>query len=145
MRQIENADSSLQPPTDRSHRAGDFTHFSPWRFLWVTIGGIFLAEVLAMFVLLNFRTWPYLHQTLLDASIMVLMIFPLIYYFSLRPLLTQIKKRQQAEKDLKTAYDEMELRVQQRTEELNVANSDLGEEIRVRTRQKMLYGKVNTA
>jgi len=133
MRQIENADSSLQSPADGSHRAGNSTHFSPWRFLMVTIGGIFLAEVAAMFILLKFRTWPYMHQTLLDATIMVLMIFPLIYYFSLRPLLIQIKKRQQAEKDLKAAYDEMELRVQKRTEELRVANFDLEEEIKIRT------------
>ena len=122
MRQIENADSSLQSPADGSHRAGNSTHFSPWRFLMVTIGGIFLAEVFAMFVLLNFRTWPYPLQALLDATIMILLIFPLIYYFSLRPLLIQIKKRQRAETDLKAAYDEMELRVQKRTEELRVAN-----------------------
>src|SRR5215208_2909809 len=120
MRQDENADSNLQQTADGSPRAGDITHFSPWRFLMITIGGIFLAEVVAMAVLLNFRTWPYLLQTLLDATIMVLMIFPVIYYFSLRPLLIQIKKRQQAEKDLKAAYDDLELRVQRRTEELKV-------------------------
>ncbi len=133
MRQVDYAASNLQPPADGSHRTGDFAHFSPWRFLFIMIGGIFLAEVVAMFVLLSFRTWPYLHQTLLDATIMVLMIFPLIYYFSLRPLLIQIRKRQQAETDLKAAYDGMELRVQKRTEELRVANFDLEEEISVRT------------
>ncbi len=133
MRRVNHSDSSLQPSADGFHRSGDLTHFSPWRFLGVTIGGIFLAEIVAMLVLLKFRTWPYLLQTLLDATIMVLMIFPLIYYFSLRPLLVQIMKRQQAETDLKAAYDEMELRVQQRTEELRVANFDLEEEIVVRT------------
>ncbi len=133
MRQADNADSNLHPPTDGSHPAGDFTQSSPWRFLMVTIGGIFLAELFAMFVLLNFRTWPYPLQALLDATIMVLMIFPLIYYFSLRPLLVQIKKRQLAETDLKAAYEGMELRVQQRTEELRVANFDLEAENKVRT------------
>jgi len=132
MRQVDNADSIIQPPADGSRRSVDFMRFSPLRFLIITIGGIFLAEVIAMLVLLNFRSLPYSYQIMIDATIMILLIFPIIYYFSLRPLLLQIKKRQQAEESLQAAYEEMELRVQQRTEELRVANSDLEEEINVR-------------
>ncbi len=71
--------------------------FSPLRFLFITIGGIFLAEVLAMIVLTQFSELPYYQQTLLDATIMVIMIFPLVYYFSLRPLLLHIEKHKQME------------------------------------------------
>lgn len=132
MHQVNYADSNIQPPADGSRRSVDFMRFSPLRFMIITIGGIFLAEVIAMLVLLNFQSLPYSYQIMMDATIMILLIFPVIYYFSLRPLLLQIKKRQQAEESLQAAYEEMELRVQQRTEELRVANSDLEEEINVR-------------
>src|SRR5690349_3838157 len=135
MRQIDNTDASVQQAADGSLlRPADSTRFSAARFLIITIGCIFIAEVIAMLVLLNFDALPYILQTLLDATIMVLLIFPVVYHFSLRPLLLQIEKRQQAEKNLHKAYDEMELRVQERTQELRKVNSDLEEEINVRIR-----------
>src|SRR5689334_5537564 len=132
MWQIDDADSNVQPPADGSRRADVSARFSPMRFLIITIGGIFIAEVVAMLVLLSFKTLPYLFQTVMDATIMVILIFPLMYYFSLKPLLLQIEKRQQAEKGLREAHDGLELRVQERTEELRIANSDLEEEIKIR-------------
>src|SRR5690349_4510807 len=135
MRQIDNTDASVQQAADGSLlRPADSTRFSAARFLIITIGCIFIAEVIAMLVLLNFDALPYILQTLLDATVMVLLIFPVVYHFSLRPLLLQIEKRQQAEKSLHKAYDEMELRVQERTQELREVNSDLEEEINVRIR-----------
>ena len=75
--------------------------FSPLRFLVITIGGIFLAEVIAMAILLIFRTLPYYLQTLIDAGIMIVLIYPIIYYFSLSPLLLHIEKSQKAEVQLR--------------------------------------------
>src|SRR6266545_1615920 len=124
MSHLDNANSTDQAPAEP---AGDSMDFSPLRFLIITIGGIFMAEVISMFILLNFRTLPYYLQTLADATLMILLIFPLVYYFSLRPLILQIEKRQQAEKSLHTAYDELELRVQERTEDLRMLNSNLEE------------------
>jgi PAS domain S-box-containing protein len=131
MGQVNNESSTVQAPAETT---GDFTRFSPVRFLIITIGGIFLAEVIAMLLLLYFKDLPYYLQTLMDATIMIILIFPVVYYFSLRPLLLHIGKRQEAEKSLHKAYDELELRVQARTEELKIANSDLEEEIAVRGR-----------
>ena len=131
MHQFDNTDSSIQQPaepTDYSAR------FSPLRFLIIIIAGIFLAEVFAMVVLLYFSAWHYALQTLIDATMMVVLISPVVYYFSFRPLLLHTEKRQQAEKRLQEAYEELELRVQERTEELRIANSDLEEEINVRKR-----------
>ena len=140
MRHLDHLNSRVQPTADP---AGSSTRFSPIRFLIITIGSIFLAELIAMIALLPFQAWPYWLQSLLDASIMILLIFPVIYYFSLRPLLLQIEKRLQAEKDLQKAYDEMELRVQERTEELRIANSDLEDEIDVRRRAQEALEEVN--
>ena len=132
MRKVDNTAASARHAADGLRHRADGTPFSPVRFLIITIGGIFLAEVTAMACLLAFKGFPYYLQTLIDATIMVLLIFPIVYYFSLRPLLLQIQKRQQAEETLSKAYDDMELRVQARTEELRVANSDLEQEINVR-------------
>jgi PAS domain S-box-containing protein len=131
MRQVDNVSTKVQHTADP---AGDATRFSPLRFLFLTIGGIFLAEVIAMAVLLYFRTLPYYLLTLMDATIMILLIFPVVYYVSLRPLLLHTEKRKQAEKSLRAAYEEMELRVQVRTHDLSLANSELEEEIQVRRR-----------
>ncbi len=129
MGHLDNVNLNVHPAADP---VGNSTRFSPLRFLIITIGSIFLAEVIAMMVLLNFRTLPYYLQTLMDATIMILLIFPIVYHFSLKPLLLQIEKRRRAEQGLREAYDELELRVQERTEELRIVNADLEEEINVR-------------
>ncbi len=81
------------------HDAGKI--FSPIRFLAITIGGIFLAEIVAMIVVYRLQVLPYSIQTMIDASIMVIMIFPLVYNFSLKPLLRHIEERRQAEEALR--------------------------------------------
>ncbi|HEU0295096.1 MAG TPA: PAS domain S-box protein [Anaerolineales bacterium] len=74
--------------------------FSALRFLLSTIGAVFLAEVFAMIVLLSFKTLPYYLQTLIDAGIMVVLISPVIYLLSFRPLLQHIEKRRRAEQQV---------------------------------------------
>ena len=74
--------------------------FSPFRFLLTTIAAVFLAEVFAMNVLIPFQTLPYSTQTLLDAVIMVVLISPVLYFLSFRPLLVHIKRRRRAEQQL---------------------------------------------
>lgn len=71
--------------------------FSAVRFLIITIGGIFLGEVIAMIVIQVFDSLPYYQQILLDASIMSILVFPVVYYFSLRPLIRLIEKQQRIE------------------------------------------------
>jgi len=75
--------------------------FSPLRFLIILIAGIFLAEVAAMIIIFALDPMPYQYLTLLDASIMVVLIFPLVYYFSLRPLIDHINRRRRAEEQVR--------------------------------------------
>jgi len=74
--------------------------FSPVRFLFILIVSIFLAEVVAMIVVLTLEPMPYSYLTLLDATIMVVLIFPAVYFLSFRPLIAHIEKRRQAEEAL---------------------------------------------
>jgi len=70
---------------------------SPLRFISITIGGIFVAEIIAMIVIYLLKPKPYWLETLLDALIMTAIVFPVIYYFSVRTLLLQIAERKRSE------------------------------------------------
>ncbi len=72
-------------------------NIAPERILAITIGGIVLAEVVAMIFVYYYRFLPYYLQVLLDTSIMTVIIFPLLYFLSFRPLLVHIQKRSLAE------------------------------------------------
>lgn len=73
----------------------------PLRLLAVIIGGIFIAEVIAMIIIYFYRALPYPQQVLLDATVMTLIIFPMLYLLATRPLLQYIKQRTQTENVLK--------------------------------------------
>lgn len=98
-----NINVSNIPPGANSARI--FSHFSPLRILVFTIGAIFLAEVIAMALLQNVVGFSYHLRTILNASILVVMIFPLIYFLSLRPLIHHIEKQRRAERALAQSND----------------------------------------
>jgi len=74
--------------------------YSPGAILLITIMGIAIAEIIAMMVVYFFRYLPYYQQVFLDAGIMTVIIFPLLYFLSFRPLLLHIQQRYQAEKEI---------------------------------------------
>jgi len=74
--------------------------YSPGVILLITIMGIAVAEIIAMVVIYFFRDLPYYQQVLLDAGIMTVIIFPLLYFLSFRPLLLHIQQRYRAENEI---------------------------------------------
>ncbi len=77
-----------------------FDQDSPMRLFTIIIASIFIAEIIAMVVVSFLDSLPYYQTTLIDAGIMVILIFPILYWYSFRPLLQQIEKLQLAEKSL---------------------------------------------
>jgi PAS domain-containing protein len=73
-------------------------HFSSLRLLYFIIISIFLAEIVAMMVVYQLPPLPYGYVTLIDAGIMTILIFPMLYFLSFQPLIRHIHKRRQAEK-----------------------------------------------
>ena len=71
--------------------------FSQARLLLILIVGIFFAEVLAMIVIYYIDPQEYWVETLMDASIMIVLIIPILYFFHFRPLLIQITERGRSE------------------------------------------------
>lgn len=71
--------------------------YSQVRLLIILILGTFVAEVMAMIILYYINPEQYWLVTLLDASIMVVLIFPILYFFHFRPLYYQITERDRSE------------------------------------------------
>lgn len=75
-------------------------YVSPIRLFLTITTGIFIAEVIAMAVVYQLPEIPYYQTTLIDAAIMVTLIFPFLYFFSVRPLVQHIDMRRRAEQSL---------------------------------------------
>ncbi|HEY3474706.1 MAG TPA: PAS domain S-box protein, partial [Anaerolineales bacterium] len=82
------------------------THRSPIRlFIIIIIVAIFMAEVVAMMVVQVIEPVPYYQVTLIDAGIMTILIFPVLYFLSFRPLLREIEIGRQTEQSLLRSRD----------------------------------------
>lgn len=67
---------------------------TPLRFVFVMIAGLFLSELVTMGVIALFPNISYLVLSIMDATMMILLATPFLYYFSLRPLLNAIAERE---------------------------------------------------
>lgn len=88
---------TVQPENDLRKIQG---RYSPASIFGVTILGIALAEVIAMIVVYSFRGLPYYQQVIIDAGVMTLIIFPLLYVLSFRPMMLHIQQRYRVERIL---------------------------------------------
>lgn len=82
---------------------------SPLHLLINISAAIFVAEVIAMVVVYYLPPLPYYQITLIDAGIMIILIFPFLYFFSIHPLVQHIEMRRQAEHALQQK-DELQQR-----------------------------------
>lgn len=76
--------------------------YSPLFILLITIIGIAMAETIAMIVVYFERHLPYYQQVAIDAAVMTVIIFPILYFLSFRPILLHIQQRRQVELILKS-------------------------------------------
>ncbi|MGE5642623.1 MAG: PAS domain S-box protein, partial [Byssovorax cruenta] len=105
---MHNKDSEKLPAIHTDSYA--LGQLAPLRLFVIIIASIFFAEVIAMLVVHVISPLSYYQTTLLDAGIMVMMIFPILFQFSFRPLIQQIerlrqtKQRLQQEKELQQRF-----------------------------------------
>ncbi|MFZ5922244.1 MAG: PAS domain S-box protein [Chloroflexota bacterium] len=107
---------------------------SPMRLLLIIIAATFAAELAIMWII-SFMTpgsdWV---KALIDSFLLVVLTFPVVYFFSFRPMARHIAKRQQAEAALQKTLDELERRIQERTKNLEQTNRELQLETNERRR-----------
>ena len=102
--------SQPAPATTRSAEYPDSNRrFSPLRMFLITIVGIFAAEVTAMAAVYFLPPLPYEVTAVIDAGIMVVLIFPILYFLSLKPVIRYVEKLQAAERSLHQ-NEELQLR-----------------------------------
>ena len=82
-------------------------HTTPLKLLVITTVAIFTAETIVMFLLMVFPDMPPLMEALLDAFMLTVMIFPMLYFFSFRPLILHIKERKRIEERNKKLIEEL--------------------------------------
>ena len=68
-------------------------------------------------------------EMVIDSILLTIFIVPVLYLFLFRPMITNINDRLRAEDDLKKAKSGLEVKIQERTEELNKSNEQLKLEI----------------
>lgn len=72
-------------------------HTSPVRLLLLICLAIGVAHALVMLSIHHHTAIPVVAQFLVESAVLVLVLFPALYFFSFRPLIAQFKEREQAE------------------------------------------------
>lgn len=95
------------------------SRFSPVRLLFVLASAIFAVDWSTM-VFYNYISSkePVFEDHLLESLLLIAVLYPVLYLLVLRPTLFHIRERRRAEKDLRKAHDELELKIAERTTEL---------------------------
>lgn len=98
--------------------------FSPLRLIFTLALCIFIVETLVMMILEKFETTKRV-ETLLDSSILTVILFAILYFTLFKPLMALITDYKSKETQLQNNQDHLELKVQKRTAELNTAYHEL--------------------
>ncbi|MEK7311141.1 MAG: GAF domain-containing protein [Chloroflexota bacterium] len=95
---------------------------SPIRFLLLIGASVFAAELLIVVAFLFLPALPPLVEVLLDATALILIVSPVLYWFGFRPFVLEISEHQRAEEELKRLYQGTEQKVVDRTRALALSN-----------------------
>ncbi|NOZ75715.1 MAG: PAS domain S-box protein [FCB group bacterium] len=132
---------SVRQPTKSNPRP----YMHPGILLLVVTASIFVVEGIIMTGLHFVSSFSPVTESILDAGILTLVIFPVIYFSFFRPLISHFREREKAEAELQSMHDELEERVKLRTQELKSVNDSLRQEIDIRVQIENELRKLNQA
>ena len=92
------------------------TYAHPFRILLLVVAAMFISEIMITFLFSLFPQMTPAQEGILDSSLLLIFIVPLLYVFFYRPFLLDIKERKKAEMEkeativeLKKAMDEIKI------------------------------------
>lgn len=92
---------------------------SPFRLLIIMALSIFLSEFIVMIAIYLLPPFPSsLAEAIFDAAFLIVMLSPMLYFFLFKPMLSQVKEREDAEEEVVKLNKELERRISE-LEELN--------------------------
>jgi len=98
---------------------------SATRILLILILSIFFVELLIMVAFFNLPPLPAVAGTFTDATVLILLVSPIVYRFAVVPLTKQTAKTREAAAQLEALNLDLEKRVADRTQELEVINEEI--------------------
>lgn len=112
---------------------------TPWFFFTASACSIFSAEVLVMFLFMTLPPIPEVFEAFLDGVLLSILVSPALYHFLYKPLNIENRERRIVEKELRHSKkllelqanqlqeynQELEQKVAERTQELNIRNHEL--------------------
>ncbi|MFQ6678072.1 MAG: PAS domain S-box protein [Fidelibacterota bacterium] len=118
---------------------------TPKRIILILGITIFAVESILMFFLTYFQSIPLWLEGLIDSTILVILVFPILFYYVLKPMITEIDQRTKAEKELLDIQLELEKRVEKRTKQLSETNDELMFEVQEKTFAELKSRKLASA
>ncbi len=108
------------------------------KLVFLTAAAVFTAETLVMLFLESFGSHlPFVLKVFLDSFLLLICVFPTLYFLVFKKMAEQIRLRRQAEQTQKSWNQSLELMVEERTDRLQRANEDLLVEVQERARSTM--------
>jgi PAS domain S-box-containing protein len=126
--EVEALVLSLRDVTDEYRRFND-AKYTVIKLISIIVGSIFIAEALIMGLFNLLPEFSPLVVALFDASLLTIVLIPLLYFLLFKPLIANISERKQAQSALQQAYEKMKVAVEERTGDLARANRNLKKEI----------------
>ncbi len=86
-------------------RKENVPNLSPVRLVIVIAISIFAAEAFAMLLISIINPQSHIAETLIDSTMLVILVSPALYFFLFRPLITNMKEREKMEKEVSRLAD----------------------------------------
>lgn len=99
------------------------------RLVMLVALSVFISEAFVMVVISFLPGWPVWLHALFDATLLVILLFPVLYFCLFRTLVHHINRRRQVEEELRNHRDQLDKLVTERTTELTATNQNLKKEI----------------
>ena len=130
MLEVPNPPIEQKEPHPTPTPISGYTYRSAGMITLIVIASIYAAELLVMFLLELLRPLPSWILPLIDSTLLVLFIYPMLHFFVFLPQRRQIREIATAMIALEEARDQVEQRVIERTAELQQANKELDASLR---------------